>query len=114
ALHCLHESTNGPLWICDEGWDNVLTGSLSSVYGVSAESGRVTKISLGSNNLEGRCFFLINQHWVHDCRRMQCCCLRPARKLPPELANLVHLEELALPGNKLYGEPALLLTSVPC
>lgn len=26
-------------------------------------------------------------------------------KLPPELAKLVHLEELCLPGNKLFGEP---------
>lgn len=32
---------------------------------------------------------------------------RRAGKLPPELAKLVHLEELCLPGNKLFGEPTV-------
>ncbi len=53
ALHCLHKSTNGSEWTCDQGWSDVLKGKLSSVYGVSVENGRVTKISLGANNMEG-------------------------------------------------------------
>jgi len=53
ALHCLYKSTNGPGWACHDGWDNVFEGSVSSMLGVSAEKGRVTKISLGMNNMEG-------------------------------------------------------------
>ncbi len=53
ALHCLYKSTNGPGWACDDGWANLFEGSVSSIFGVAAEKGRVTKISLGMNNMEG-------------------------------------------------------------
>lgn len=53
ALHCLYKSTDGPGWACNEGWDSVFDSNLSTLYGVSTEAGRVTKISLGANNLEG-------------------------------------------------------------
>lgn len=58
-MHCLYTSTDGPAWACSEGWDNLFETDLSSLYGVSAEAGRVTKISLGANNLDGGCSFLI-------------------------------------------------------
>lgn len=60
ALHCLHKSTEGPGWACSEGWDRLFEADLSSLYGVSAEEGRITKISLGANNLEGLYFLLLS------------------------------------------------------
>lgn len=60
-MHCLYNFTEGPAWTCSEGWDRVFEAELSSLYGVSTKGGRVTKISLGANNLEGvffRFFFL--------------------------------------------------------
>lgn len=53
ALYCLYRSTDGPAWACSEGWRNLFEADLSSLYGVSTDKGRVTKISLGANNLDG-------------------------------------------------------------
>ncbi|CAM9167392.1 unnamed protein product, partial [Hapterophycus canaliculatus] len=88
ALHCLYRSTNGPGWACKEGWGSLFEGDLSRTYGVSTVDGRVTKISLGANDLDGR--------------------------LPPQLEKLVYLEELSLPGNKLYGKIPHALWGLPC
>eukprot|EP00903_Cladosiphon_okamuranus_P015921 g14706.t1 len=88
ALHCLYQSTEGSEWACNEGWENLFEADPSSLYGVSTENGRVIKISLGSNNLEGR--------------------------LPVQLQNLVHLRELSLPGNKLFGKIPAALWDLPC
>lgn len=53
-MHCLYKSTGGPGWACNEGWDRILEANLASLYGVSTTAaGRVTKVSLGANNLEG-------------------------------------------------------------
>lgn len=54
ALYCLYNSTNGECWACKNGWDSVLSGDLSTVFGVTTEEGRVTKINLGCNNLDGK------------------------------------------------------------
>ena len=53
ALHCLYKSTEGQAWACNEGWETLFEANISALYGVSTEAGRVTKISLGANNLEG-------------------------------------------------------------
>lgn len=54
ALHALFKMTNeGAGWACKKGWDSVLEGDSSALFGVSTEGGRVTKISLGANGLEG-------------------------------------------------------------
>ncbi|CAM9404265.1 unnamed protein product, partial [Hapterophycus canaliculatus] len=55
ALHCLYRSTNGGGWACSKGWDNLFEVNTSSLYGVTCEGGRVTKICLGANNLDGGC-----------------------------------------------------------
>eukprot|EP00752_Nemacystus_decipiens_P005427 g4919.t1 len=88
ALHCLYRSTEGPGWVCSEGWDGVFEANLSSLYGVSTEAGRVSKISLAANNLEGR--------------------------LPRELEHLTHLQELSLHNNKLFGKIPKTLWTLPC
>ncbi|CAM9291741.1 unnamed protein product [Ectocarpus sp. 4 AP-2014] len=87
ALHALYSSTNGPKWACNEGWDTLLETPLSCLYGVTTDGGRVTKICLGANGLDGR--------------------------LPPELGKLLFLQELSLPGNKLFGEIPKLLWELP-
>ncbi|CAN0197450.1 unnamed protein product [Scytosiphon promiscuus] len=88
ALHCLYRRTNGPGWACNDGWNNLFEGDLSRTYGVSTVGGRITKISLGANDLDGR--------------------------LPPQLDKLVYLEELSLPGNKLFGKVPSALWELPC
>lgn len=55
ALHCLYRSTDGEGWACRKGWDNLFEVDPSSLYGVSTEGRRVTKICLGANNLDGGC-----------------------------------------------------------
>ncbi|CAM9486408.1 unnamed protein product [Scytosiphon promiscuus] len=88
ALHCLYRSTNGEQWACNKGWNNLFEVDPSSLYGVSTEGGRVTKISLGANNLDG--------------------------KLSTQLETLQHLQELALPANKLCGRIPATLWKLPC
>lgn len=54
ALHALFKNTNeGAGWACKKGWGSVLEGDSSALFGVTTEGGRVTKISLGANGLEG-------------------------------------------------------------
>eukprot|EP00752_Nemacystus_decipiens_P012746 g11287.t1 len=88
ALYCLYKSTGGPGWACNKGWNSLFDTGLASLYGVSTAGGRVTKISLGANNLEGH--------------------------LPLELRNFENLQELSLPGNKLCGKVPAELWSLPC
>ncbi|CAN0135233.1 unnamed protein product [Pylaiella littoralis] len=88
VLQCLYESTNGQGWACNLGWDNLFHGNLSDLFGVSTEDGRVTKISLGANNLIGT--------------------------LPPLLGKLGRLQELCLPENKLHGKIPATLWDLPC
>lgn len=57
ALHSLFQATNGQGWMCKEGWETVFECDPSSCYGVTTEDGRVTKICLGCNNLDGTFFF---------------------------------------------------------
>ncbi|MBN2414170.1 T9SS type A sorting domain-containing protein [candidate division KSB1 bacterium] len=74
ALVALYNSTNGANWTNNTGW---LTGPVSSWYGISITEGRVSKINLHNNNLEG--------------------------PIPPEIGNLTQLKDLNLPVNKLSG-----------
>ncbi|CAN0348246.1 unnamed protein product, partial [Scytosiphon promiscuus] len=52
ALLVLYRSTNGPGWEKKRGWDT--RADLYKWHGVEVnDQGRVVKLSLGSNNLEG-------------------------------------------------------------
>jgi Leucine-rich repeat (LRR) protein len=74
ALVALYNSTDGVNWTDKSNW---LTGHVSSWYGITTDAGRVTKIELQNNNLEGA--------------------------IVPELGNLTSLTSLYLHNNKLNG-----------
>ncbi|CAN0325471.1 unnamed protein product [Scytosiphon promiscuus] len=77
ALLVLYRSTNGPGWKKKRGWDT--RGNLSEWHGVEVnDQGRVVKLSLDSNNLQGI--------------------------LSAELGKLGALTQLVLWGNNLSGE----------
>jgi len=74
ALVALYDSTDGANWVESTNW---LTGSVSTWFGITVVEGRVTNISLASNNLNGI--------------------------IPPEIINLTNLNNLYLSGNQLTG-----------
>lgn len=74
ALVALYDSTDGVNWTDNTRW---LTGSVSTWFGVTVSAGRVTDVSLSSNNLNGH--------------------------IPPEIGNLTNLNSLVLSGNQLTG-----------
>ena len=74
ALVALYDSTDGANWTDNTGW---LTGTVSTWFGVTVSAGRVTEISLESNNLSGT--------------------------IPSEIGNLTNLENLRLFENELTG-----------
>ncbi len=84
ALVALYNSTNGDSWNDNTGW---LTGPVSSWFGITVDpnSGRVTRIEMVQNNLDG--------------------------PLPTELKDLTALEILKLSTNNVTGTiPAFLGT----
>ena len=76
ALVALYNATGGSNWANNTNW--LSDRPLSEWYGVTTDGyGRVTKLKLGNNQLEGT--------------------------IPPDLGNLALLEELLLHNNKLTG-----------
>jgi Leucine-rich repeat (LRR) protein len=76
ALIALHDSTNGAEWTNRAGWLGA-AGTECSWYGVACSGGRVSSISLPSNQLQG--------------------------SLPPEMGALSGLQDLWLSENRLSG-----------
>ncbi len=74
ALVALYDSTDGANWTDNTRW---LTASVSTWFGVTVSGGRVTDVSLSSNNLNGH--------------------------IPQEIGNLTNLNSLVLTGNQLTG-----------
>ncbi len=74
ALVALYNSTNGDEWTRNDNW---LEEPVSSWYGVTVVNGRVNKIHLGNNNLEGN--------------------------IPNQIGDLTGLTDLNLWRNKLFG-----------
>ena len=82
VLETLYDATSGANWTDNENW--LTDAPLGTWHGVTVdESGRVVRLDLSGNNLEG--------------------------PIPPELGHLSSLERLFLRGNSLIGEipPAL-------
>ena len=52
ALIALYHSTNGPQWTKNKGW--LTDAPVSEWFGVTVEDGRVTKLELIENNLQGK------------------------------------------------------------
>ena len=76
ALAALYNATNGSSWQDDTNW--LSNRPLGEWHGISTDAdGRVTELSLGSNQLSG--------------------------PIPSELGNLANLDTLSLYGNQLSG-----------
>ena len=76
VLVAFYSSTGGDDWTNNDGWGE--SPSLADWYGVDVDSiGRVLSLRLPTNNLTGR--------------------------IPPEVGDLAHLEELDLSGNEIGG-----------
>ena len=56
ALIALYHITNGPQWINNKGW--LTDAPISEWHGVTVEGGRVVKLNLPSNNLQGKSAFM--------------------------------------------------------
>ena len=76
TLASLYQATNGDKWTNNQGW--LEEENLADWYGIETnQEGRVTRIDLSNNNLQG--------------------------ELPSILAQLTHLKELDLSNNNLQG-----------
>ncbi len=75
ALVALYDSTNGANWTNNTNW---LNGPVSTWHGITVYNGRVTKIELENNNLNG--------------------------VIPNEIGQLTELELIYMWQNKLHGE----------
>ncbi len=74
ALVALYNSTDGHNWKNSNNW---LTGPVDSWYGITVEKGRVIKVDLDYNNLNGT--------------------------IPPEIGNLTSVKRVYLHDNYLFG-----------
>ena len=97
ALVALYHATDGPNWANRENW--LTDASLEDWYGVRARSGRVVRIHLPQNGLEGtipaELGSLENLEWLSLSINLL------HGPIPVELGNLVNLERLYLSQNHL-------------
>jgi M6 family metalloprotease-like protein/uncharacterized protein (TIGR02145 family) len=99
ALVSLYNETNGPNWTIHNNW---LAGPVNTWFGVSVESGRVTQLDLGTNNLTGTI-----PPEIGDLTQLISLVLGAnniSGNIPEELYNLTALNYLHLGNNQLSGE----------
>ena len=101
ALEALYEATGGVNWTDNINW--LSDAPVGEWYGVTTDdSGRVTKLSLGGNQLSGEIppelGSLANLEWLWLSSNQL------SGEIPPELGSLSNLEWLLLIGNQLSGE----------
>ena len=99
ALLAFYTSTNGTTWTNSSNW--MKTSLPSYWYGVTVESGRVTRIILNSNHLSGSLppeLGDLTELMVLDLYHNQI-----TGNLPAELGDLTHLAMLMLEMNRLNG-----------
>ncbi len=98
ALVALYNSTDGANWSNNSNW---LSGSLNTWYGVSLTGGRVTKLNLVSNNLNGYIPASIGNLTMISFLDLGSNIL--ADTIPSEIGNLVSLDTLYLANSQLTG-----------
>ena len=101
ALTALYEATDGPNWTENEGW--LTDAPLGTWHGVQTDDqGRVTGISLSSNNLTGEMPRELGN--LASLQRLDLSENDLTGEIPPELGNLANLHYLDLFYNALTGE----------
>ena len=100
ALAALYNATNGSSWQDDTNW--LSNRPLGEWHGISTDAdGRVTELSLGSNQLSGPIpselgnFANLLGLWLDDNQL--------SGPIPSELDNLANLDTLVLDSNQLSG-----------
>ncbi len=99
ALKELYISTNGAGWTNHTNW--LETTTVSTWFGVTVSGGRVSKLRLGSNLLNGTITSALSV--LGNLRTLDLHNNQLSGSIPPELANLIALQELELYGNSLSG-----------
>lgn len=109
ALIDLYNSTNGNNWTNNSGWKTrplhtdgfAMPGTEGDWKGITVTEGHVTKIEMGSNNLDGSITpFLKN---LNNLKYLQLYLNTLTGSIPPELGELKSLEEIWLNNNQLTG-----------
>jgi len=108
ALKALYESTDGDNWEDNKDWDEVTNNNptsncdLDDLHGVSVdEEGRVDKLSLTSNQLNGN--IPPELGYLSNLIELDLDDNDLSSSIPPELGNLGNLTELDLDNNELNG-----------
>lgn len=100
VLEALYEATDGENWVASDGW--MTDEPLGNWYGVGVdEAGRVTALSLRSNNLAGSIPAELGHLTELRSLRLQSNALRG--RIPPSLGRLAELATLELSFNGLTG-----------
>ncbi len=105
ALKALYTATNGAGWTNSANWNSNLP--LSSWYGITTSSNRVTAIDLHQNNLLGKL-----PAEIGNLTQLQQLLLREnsiSDTIPGQIGNLVNLNTLSLYENQLSGSIPLSL-----
>jgi len=96
ALVALYNSTNGANWTNNTNW---LTGNVDTWYGVGVSEGRVMKIELNNNQLNGSLPTEISG--LINLKRLYLSNNQLSGSLPYEIGGLIELTELILENNQL-------------
>ena len=101
ALNTLYNSLGGSSWTRRDNWGT--NAPLNAWYGVTADAaGRVTRLSLDSNNLTGEIPSELGS--LTSLTRLSLSNNNLTGSIPPQLGNLENLTELSLDSNNLTGE----------
>ncbi len=99
-LIALYNATDGSNWTNNSGWLGA-EGTECNWYGVNCSNGRVTRLSLGINQLSGAIPPELGQ--LSELQRLEFDGNQLSGAIPPELGHLSQLQGLWLQGNQLSG-----------
>lgn len=103
ALISLYDNTNGPHWLTNTNWRT--SQPLSTWFGITVTSYRVTRIDLAGNNLVG---FIPNS--IGECSELKTLNLAHnllADTLPESIINAINIDSLVIDSNQFVHLPDL-------